>query len=111
MGSEMCIRDSFGVPAVLTSDRGAQFTSTIWAELCTLLKIRHAVTTAYLPEANGMVERMHRRLKGPLRHQHVGGTPALGPALPPLHAPRGGRPVSSTGSSRFRPYFTWPISH
>ena len=57
----------FGVPAVLTSDRGAQFTSAIWAELCKLLNIRHAVTTAYHPEANGMAERMHCRLKDALR--------------------------------------------
>ena len=57
----------FGVPAVITSDRGAQFTSSLWAALCTLLNIQHAQTTAYHPQSNGLVERFHRRLKEALR--------------------------------------------
>jgi len=57
----------FGVPADLTSDRGAQFTSAIWGELCNRLGIHHITTTAYHPEGNGMVERIHRRLKDALR--------------------------------------------
>jgi len=57
----------FGVPAVITSDRGAQFTSSLWAALCRLLNIKHAQTTAYHPESNGLVERFHRRLKDALR--------------------------------------------
>jgi hypothetical protein len=31
----------FGVPAFITSDRGAQFTSSLWAALCSLLNIHH----------------------------------------------------------------------
>ena len=31
----------FGVPAVITSDRGAQFTSALWSSLCSLLGIHH----------------------------------------------------------------------
>jgi hypothetical protein len=31
----------YGVPAVITSDRGAQFTSSLWAALCGLLNIQH----------------------------------------------------------------------
>ncbi len=53
----------YGVPAVITSDRGAQFTSS----LCSLLNIQHNQTTAYHPQSNGMVERFHRRLKDALR--------------------------------------------
>jgi hypothetical protein len=52
-----------GVPATITSDRGAQFTSTLWAGLCSLLNIQHSPTTAYHPQSNGLVERFHRRLK------------------------------------------------
>ncbi len=37
----------FGVPAIITSDRGAQFTSSIWNSLCLLLQIKHQPTTAY----------------------------------------------------------------
>ncbi len=38
-----------GVPATITSDRGAQFTSTLWAGLRSLLNIQHSPTTAYHP--------------------------------------------------------------
>ncbi len=45
----------------------AQFTSSLWAALCSLLNIQHNQTTAYHPQSNGMVERFHRRLKDALR--------------------------------------------
>jgi hypothetical protein len=57
----------FGVQDTITSDRGPQFTSNIWNSLCLLLQIKHRPTTAYHPQANGMVEWLHRRLKDALR--------------------------------------------
>ncbi len=57
----------FGVPAVITSDCGTQFTSSLWAALCSLLNIQHNQTTAYHAQSNGMVERFHRCLKYALR--------------------------------------------
>jgi len=57
----------FGVPATITSDRGPQFTSQLWTALCKLLSITHVQTTAYHPQANGLVERLHRRVKDALR--------------------------------------------
>ncbi len=57
----------FGVPAVLTSDRGVQFSSAVWGELCSTLGISHRLTMAYHPQANGLVERFHRQLKDALR--------------------------------------------
>ena len=56
----------FGVPATVTSDRGSQFTSSAWSSFCKSLGIKHVMTTAYHPQSNGMVERMHRRLKAAL---------------------------------------------
>jgi transposase InsO family protein len=53
----------FGVPAVITSDRGTQFTSAVWEALCKRLHIQHITTTAFHPCSNGMVERCHRQLK------------------------------------------------
>ena len=53
----------FGVPQKITSDRGSQFTSAIWSQLLKTWGIQHCLTTAYHPESNGMVERLHRRLK------------------------------------------------
>jgi Integrase core domain len=57
----------FGVPAVVTSDRGVQFTSSLWSSMCQLFAIRHLQTPAYHPQANGAIERFHRRLKDALR--------------------------------------------
>ena len=57
----------FGVPATVTTDRGVQFTSDIWAVLCKRLGINHITATAYHPQANGLVERFHRQLKDSLQ--------------------------------------------
>jgi len=62
----------FGVPAQITSDRGVQFTSALWSSLCERLHIQHSLTTAYHPESNGMLERIHRRLKDALRARATG---------------------------------------
>ena len=62
----------FGVPAELTSDRGVQFSSEVWAILMSRLGIRHHLTTAYHPQSNGMVERTHRQLKDALRSRLAG---------------------------------------
>ena len=52
----------FGAPAKLHSDWGANFTSTIIAELCSLLGIQKSKMTPYCPQSNGKVERMHQTL-------------------------------------------------
>ena len=56
----------FGVPDDITSDRGTPFTSNLWTNLAQRLGITAHHTTSYNPEANGMVERMHRTLKAAL---------------------------------------------
>jgi transposase InsO family protein len=56
----------FGVPETITSDRGPQFTSNLWLQLCEMLNISHKPTTADHPESNGAVKRFHRRLKDAL---------------------------------------------
>ena len=62
----------FGVPADITSDRGPQFTSNLWTALWTLLGAQLHRTTAYHPQANGVVERLHRQLKAALKARLVG---------------------------------------
>jgi hypothetical protein len=65
---------SFGVPAIITSDRGSQFTSSIWDTLCSKLGVKHSTTTAYHPHSNGLVERAHRQLKEALKSRLAGAT-------------------------------------
>jgi len=62
----------FGVPDHITSDRGPQFCSSLWAQLSQQLGTLHHLTTAYHPQANGMVERCHRQLKDALRARTAG---------------------------------------
>ena len=59
----------FGVPSTIVTDRGRQFESQLWSNLMTLLGSKRSRTTAYHPQANGMVERFHRQLKAALKTQ------------------------------------------
>ena len=49
----------FGIPTEITSDRGRQFRSVLWTALSKLLG-----TQLHHPQANGLVERVHRQRKG-----------------------------------------------
>ena len=57
----------FGIPETVTTDRGAQFTSELWKKTLAQLGISASTTTAYHPQANGLVECFHRSLKNALR--------------------------------------------
>ena len=56
----------FGVPLDMTSDR---VTSVMWSTISSQLGILLHRTTAYHPQANGLVERFHRTLKASLKAQ------------------------------------------
>ncbi|PAA46946.1 hypothetical protein BOX15_Mlig009783g10, partial [Macrostomum lignano] len=62
----------FGVPSDLTSDRGPQFTSELWSNVSRLLGTQLHQTTAFHPQANGLVERFHRQLKASLMARLTG---------------------------------------
>jgi len=53
----------FGLPDKMISDRGPQFDSAFWTEMCTALQIKHAMTTAFHPQTNGGTERVNREIQ------------------------------------------------
>ena len=57
----------FGLPQHITSDRGPQFTSQLWSSMSELYGSKVQQTTAYHPQAYGLVERFHRHLKSSLK--------------------------------------------
>ena len=57
----------FGVPEALLSNRGTNLLSHLMDDVCKLLDIHKLNTTAYHPQANGLVERFNRTLKAMLR--------------------------------------------
>jgi len=57
----------FSVSENITSNRGVQFTSELWATVMGRLGISHHLTAAYHPQLNGLVERAHRQIKVALK--------------------------------------------
>ncbi|GFX16400.1 hypothetical protein TNCV_4867091 [Trichonephila clavipes] len=57
----------FGTPAILTTDRGRQFESSLFKSLSKLLGVQKCRTTGYHPQANGMIEELHHPLKSAIK--------------------------------------------
>ncbi|UYV85054.1 hypothetical protein LAZ67_X004411 [Cordylochernes scorpioides] len=77
----------FGAPHTVISDRGKQFTSQLFKYLTTLcgIKLRHS--TAYHPQCNGKIERLHRTIKTAIRaHNSIKWTETLPTVLLGLRA-------------------------
>ena len=56
-----------GLPDILVSDRGSQFTSEFWELMCKRLKIDAKLSTGYHPETDGQTERANATMKYYLR--------------------------------------------
>ena len=57
----------FGTPAMLLSDRGASFMSSVIEEMCKILGIKQLWTIPYHPQTNELVERSHQTIMHMIR--------------------------------------------
>ena len=67
--AELLVRElicQFGVPLLIHSDRGRNFESELFAEMCRLLGIKKTRTTPYHTQSDGMVECFNRTLEAQL---------------------------------------------
>lgn len=53
----------FSMPEIILSDRGSNFCSKLFKNICKLFGIQHIKTTAFRPQSNGSLERFHRTMK------------------------------------------------
>lgn len=68
----------FGTPLKITTDQGRQFESYLFKSLNRLTGTTHLRTSPYHPQANGMIERLHRQLKEAIRcHEEASWTKIL----------------------------------
>ena len=56
-----------GMPLRIISDRDPRFTAALWMELCELLGVEAAMTTAYHPQGNGGAERTNGTMEAYMR--------------------------------------------
>ena len=57
-----------GLPKAITSDRGTNWTSTFWKELCRLIGVQQRLSSAYHPQTDGGPERLNQEVQAYLRN-------------------------------------------
>ena len=57
----------FGIPRIIQSDQGSNFTSRLFEQILKQLHIKHNKASAYHPQSQGALERFHQHVKSLLR--------------------------------------------
>lgn len=57
----------FGLPKVVQTDCGTNFTSRMFAQVLKTLAIEHLTSSPYHPESQGALERFHQTMKSMLK--------------------------------------------
>ena len=91
-----------GPPKVIITDRGSNFTSRLFNNLCQELKTKHKTTTAYHPQSNGMTERFNKTMVEMIRKYIADGFEQWEDILGPMASAYRNSVHSSTMES---PYF------
>ncbi|XP_068229342.1 uncharacterized protein [Palaemon carinicauda] len=56
----------YGIPKIIQTDRGSNFTSDLFRQVMTAMNIKHTLSSVYHPESQGALERFHQTLKDAL---------------------------------------------
>lgn len=59
----------FGLPKVVQTDKGTNFTSQVFSQVLKTLGIKHIISSPYHPESQRALERFHQTLKS-MRRKH-----------------------------------------
>ena len=92
----------FGCLRQLHSDQGGEFTSALFREMCSRLRIDKTVTSAYRPQSDGLVERSNRSLQSMLRAYVNTNRNDWDERLPAIVCAYCATPQESTGISPYR---------
>lgn len=60
-------KSTFGLPKCIQTDKGTNFTSTLFNQVLQQLNIKHITSSPYHPESQGALERFHQSLKTMLK--------------------------------------------
>ena len=91
----------YGVPEQVHSDRGVQFESAIFSNLCDLHRISKTRTTGYRPQANRKIESLYRTLVNMLRKAATGRPDDWEKLLPAVLMAYRSTPSETTGYTPF----------
>ena len=93
-----------GLPLAIVSDRGPQFVSGFWTQICTRLGIQRRLSTAFHPQTDGSTERMNQEVERLLRVFASYAQDGWSKLLPVVAGAINNRESASTGLSPF--FFT-----
>lgn len=98
-----------GIPKVILTDQGTNFTSKLIKELFTLLKVKGVTTSPYHPQANGKTERFNGTLKSILKKLCTTEELEWDTLLPYALFAYREVPHQETGFAPFDLLYGWPI--
>ena len=98
-----------GVPRVILTDQGTNFTSKMIEELYRVMGIKGITTSPYHPQANGKVERFNATLKAVLKKLCSSNEEAWDELLPYALFAYREVPHEETGFSPFEMLYGWPV--
>jgi transposase InsO family protein len=58
-----CLIQHHRTPLIIVSDRGPQFVSLMWKQICSLIRITRRLLTAFHPETDGSTKWMNQELE------------------------------------------------